>query len=386
MSTSFPYQVISGIAAQFTQLFSAYLESPPEFFYFSFLTCLGSQLADKITIATELQPQPRLYTILIGDSGDPRKSTAAAQTIKFFEDTFSDFHTCYGVGSAEGLQKKLAESSRLIVFFDEFKSFVSKCKIEASVLLPVVNTLFESNRYESHTKTSSIAIQNAFLSLIGCTTQATFDSMWTHQFTDIGFNNRLLLIPGTGKRKFPIPLKIPDNGKAAIRNKLLEINDWIAKAGGRIEFQITDDAWLRFDRWYRTEFETSVHAKRLETYALRLMPLLAINDGRNEIDYGIVEKIIALMEWQLEVRKELDPIDADSNIALLEEKIRRFLAKKEGAKRDIAQYCHASRYGTWCFETAIANLLRFGEISFDRKKNLFSLMCSQMRSQHARSA
>lgn len=383
----FPYEVISGLAGKYAQLYSAYIESPPEFLYFSFLTCLGNLLAEKITINTELQPQPRLYTILIGDSGDPRKSTAADQTIKFFWETFEGgFHTCYGIGSAEGLQKKLTEiePSKIIIFFDELKSFVSKCKIDGSILLPCVNTLFESNRYESHTKGSSIELKNSYLSLLACTTKQTFDGMWSSQFTDIGFNNRLWLVPGIGKRKFPIPLKIPRTGKDEIKKNLADIMKWIDGCGGNCELDLSQDAWLRFDHWYKHELESSVHAKRLETYALRLMPLLAVNEAKTEIDYSTVEKVISLLTWQLDVRRELDPIDAEGSIAGLEEKIRRCLYRGEKSKRELAQYTNASRYGSFCFETAISNLLKYKQIMFDRKSGVYGLIepCSQNRSQH----
>ena len=151
----FPSGVMTGVAGDFANLYSQYLESPKEFFYFSFLTCLGSFLSDRLTARLEIAPQPRFYTILIGESADDRKSTAADKTISFFKECFIEgFHTCYGVGSAEGLQKRLEKAipSRLLLFFDEFKQFTGKCKIESSILLPCVNTLFESNRYESQTK------------------------------------------------------------------------------------------------------------------------------------------------------------------------------------------------------------------------------------------
>lgn len=382
----FPYQTISGLAGKYTQLYSAYLESPPEFFFFSFLTCLGSLLAEKITLNTELKPQPRLYSVLIGDSGDPRKSTAAQQTIEFFRDTLDDFAACYGVGSAEGLQKRLTElePAKLLIFFDEFKSFVSKCKIESSVLLPCVNTLFESNRYESHTKSISISLEHAFVSLLACTTKQTFDGMWTSQFTDIGFNNRLWLVPGMGKRKHPIPLKIPQIGKTEIKCGLADILKGIESCGGHVELDLSQDAWARFNHWYLHEFENSVHAKRLEAYALRLMILLSVNEAKTEVDYGIMEKVITLCEWQLEIRRELDPIDAENTIAGLEEKIRRCLRRGEKSKRELQQYCHASRYGSWCFETALNNLLKYREASFNHKIGTYVLIdCSQKCSQHA---
>ena len=142
----FPSEVISGAAGEFANLYSQYLEVPRHFFFMSFLTCLGSLVADQLTLASELDPQPRLYTLLLGESGDDRKSTAISKTVNFFQETSAGFPVCWGVGSAEGLQKKLERGKKLVLCLDEFKQFISKCKIDSSVLLPCVNTLFESPR------------------------------------------------------------------------------------------------------------------------------------------------------------------------------------------------------------------------------------------------
>ena len=382
-SEAFPYRVISGIAGEFTQLYSHYLEPPAEFFYFSFITCLGSLLADKVGIASELKTQPRFYTVLIGESGTPRKSTAAQMTIEFFKEAFEgEFHHCYAVGSAEGLQRVIQETdtAKLLILFDEFKSFISKCRIEGSVLLPCVNTLFESNHYESHTKTTSICLDRAFLSILACTTKDTFDGMWSSQFTDIGFNNRLFLVPGTGKRKNAIPLKIPIEGKGRIKERLTQMMDWIKSCGEKCEFGLSDEAWIRYEKWYKEELESSIHATRLETYAMRLMLLLTVNEGKTEIDYDIVEKTIAILTWQLEVRRELDPIDAENNIAKLEQSIKKQLTKHgECSKRHLQQYCNAKRYGIWFFDTALKNLLRDNEVTFDAKNNLYRISGSVVK-------
>ena len=372
-SQAFPYWVMSGVADEFSDLYSKVLEPPQEFFYFSFLTCLGNLLADKLKLKSEIEPQPRLYTVLIGESADDRKSTAANKTISFFRETLTeDFNVCYGVGSAEGLQKRLkdAEPSKLLLFLDEFKQFVSKCKIDSSVLLPCVNTLFESNRYESQTKTTSINLEESYLSILACTTKATFDSMWSSTFTDIGFNNRLWLVPGSGKRKFAIPKQIPISSKNKIKKLLGETCGLI---GEMLQMDIVDDAESLHQKWYEN-IKSSVHAKRIDTYAMRLMPLLAINDKKTTVDKKTVEKVIALANWQLKVRNELDPVDADNTVAKIEEKIRRQLRKKSMKTSELKQYTNARKAGLWFFDAALKNLIKAGEISFDSKTKYYGLI------------
>jgi len=363
--TVFPMFAIGGIAGEFANLYSSYLEPAKEFFYFAFLTCMGSILANRLTLASEIRPQPRLYTILLGESADDRKSTAITKTLDLFKETLRDFHVCFGVGSAEGLQSRLNDCSpdNLLLVFDELKAFVSKCKIEASVLLPCVNTLFESNRYQSRTKTTDILLEDAYLSILGASTIQTYENMWSTQFTDIGFNNRLLIIPASGERKHPIPKNIPLQEKQSIKGKITEALQLVANSSA---IDIAPDARDLFDGWYMS-LERSIHSKRLDTYALRLMSLLAINEAKIVVRENIVYKVIAIMDWQLAVRKRYDPIDADNVVARMETRIRRSLNTQPRGNRDLKRSCNVSRYGLWLFDTALRNLQRANEIYHDKK-------------------
>ena len=275
-----------------------------------------------------------------------------------------DFEVCWGVGSAEGLQKRMENvTGGLLLCLDEFKLFVSKCTITSSVLLPCVNTLFESNRYESRTKTTDISLDGACLSLLAASTVQTWERTWDASFTDIGFTNRLFLVPGTAKRKHSLPFKIPENDKLVLRSELLDV---LRQVGGFKELEITSKARDLSQDWYMN-MERSIHAKRLDTYAVRLMSLLAVNDLKDEIDEKTVSRVIKLCDWQLAVRKLHDPIDADNKIAKMEEKIRRVLSNRPRKERELRQGVNANRAGLWAFDTAKKNLERAGEIALSKK-------------------
>jgi hypothetical protein len=371
----FPKEAMGGLAKEFADLYSQYIEPPKEFLYFSFLTCLGSILSEKLIFESEIKPQPRLYTLLLGESADERKSTAIKMAVDFFKSQFKDtLRTCRGVGSAEGLQAKLTdyEDGRLLLVLDEFKAFIGKCKIEASVLLPCVNTLFEDNEYESRTKKTNIDVKNAHLALLAASTVKTYENMWTAAFLDIGFVNRVFLVPGRGERKHSIPRGVPEDAKKALAKK---VADLFLKINHGVIIDVTNDARELFDAWYMN-LERSVHTKRLDTYALRLMPLLAINEGKETIDKDIIEKVVKISDWQLGVREELDPIDALSNVAKMEQKIIRALSKGPEKTRELKKYTNAYRDGMWIFETALDNLKNgeAPEITFDNKTKLWSLV------------
>ncbi len=363
--------IMKGAAGEFAGLFASYLEVPEHFLYMGYLTCLGSCLADRLTLASEIAPQPRLYVVLLGESADDRKSTALSKCCDFFRETVlgDGFHVCHGVGSAEGLQERLKESNCLLLCLDEFRQFVSKCKIENSVLLPCVNTLFELNRYESRIKKRKIHLENAHLSLLAASTIETYERTWTPSFTDIGFNNRLFLVPGSGERKYSFPAKVPDNERYYQKQRLGEI---LQHVGSGLEMDITQEARDIFHQWYMN-VDRSIHAKRLDTYALRLMSLLAVNELKSVIDVELVHTVTALADWQLEVRRVHDPIDADNKVARMEEKIRRALGRRDLSKRDLSNAANARRDGLWCFEMARRNLRHANEIGFNRGDKTYFL-------------
>ena len=278
------------------------------------------------------------------------------------------------MGSAEGLQRLLATpglgGQKLLLCLDEFKQFVSKCKIEGSILLPCVNSLFESNEYEGNTKTSRIKLENAYLSILAASTVKTYENTWSNQFTDIGFNNRLFLVPGRGKRKYAVPLVIPKTDKDKLGRRLKEILEHVRRHG---RLAMTDGARDLFQAWY-LNLPPSIHTKRIDTYAMRLMPLLAINELKSEVDEEIVEKTLALCNWQVNVRRLHDPVDADNAVARMEEKIRRVVGAKGLLKEyELKKHVNANRTGLWIFNTALTNLRGGGEVAGNAKGQLHLL-------------
>ena len=104
------------------------------------------------------------------------------------------------------------------------------------------------------------------------------------------------------------------------------------------------------------------------------MSLLAANDLKSEVDEDTVRKAIALCDWQLNVRKTHDPIDADNKIAKMEEKIRRALGKGQKKDRRLKQSTNYKRAGTWVYQTALNNLVRYKEIAFNSKSKKWKLV------------
>lgn len=367
---AFPSHIMTGAAGCFSEVLADCMEPPRHFFFMAYMACLGAVLSNRITLKTELRPQARLYLVILGESADDRKSTAVSKTVNFFLSAVSEFKTCFGVGSAEGLQRRFSKDSNVLLVYDELKAFVGKAKVDGSILLPMVCTLFESNRYESHTKDREIILSGACLSILAASTIETYERCWDSAFQDIGMTNRIFIVPGQGKRKYAIPGQVPGHAWDVMKNALGQI---MRVASLTPELDITPGARALYETWY-INLEQSIHTKRLDTYALRFMILLAVNASKSEVDEAVAHDVIDLMNWQLQVRRLHDPIDADSAIAKIEEKIRRILKTGPRSEYELKRAVHYSRIGTWVFRNAIQNLTKGGEIRYDKTTKSWGLI------------
>jgi len=375
-----------GLGKEFADLYSAYLESPRAFLYFAFLTYFGALISKKVTLDSELSVQPRLYTVLLGESAATRKSTALAKAHEFFRSLEPDQEppVVFGVGSAEGLGREIQRcpDGTLIVHLDEMKSFVDKAKIDGSVLLPMINQLFDRHDYDNRTKHESIQIRDSSLSLVAACTKDTYARIFSPQFRDIGFFNRLWLVADSVDQRIAIPEKVDEVRRTTLRESLKELLRTIdtnyRENGSRpVPYGFTPGARQMFQEWYERR-EGSIFEDRLDTYGHQLSLLLTVTSEKTEVDEEVMTATLALLQWQLDVRRECDPLDAETTIGRLEEKIRRALQRGPVGKTELKRRCNYSRFGLWTWDTAINNLMR-GEVDYDPKRGLYSLRSASGR-------
>jgi hypothetical protein len=375
----FPVWVIDGFARNFAQTYADRLEPSVVAFYISALTCLGSVLAGNVRMNTELKTDPRLYVLFIGESGKGKKSSAAKFTIDFFKDRVRAFRVCKGAGSAEGLFNEINAvkwDRRLLLFYDEFQQFVNKCKIESSVLLQMVNILFEDNSYESPLKKSKMKLDNAYLTMLSASTEETYDDCWTASFTNIGFNNRMFIVPIRSVREHSLPKAIDPVDKERLWGELEAILGMVGGEG--MVYDITEDAYEYYDRWYLTMKETK-HSVRIDTYALRLMPLLAANEMKTIIDIDIVKKVVAICGWQIKIRQRYEPVAVDNQYASMEAKIRKVLLERDMTRGEIQRATNGYRFGIKTLINAIGNLCTMGEVEYDSNSDTYRLVNENIR-------
>jgi hypothetical protein len=360
----FPDRALIGSCGEVARVLSEGTEVPPEFAFAAALTLFGSIACEAgLKLDIGIGVEPRLYTVLLGESGEVKKSTAIRRTVEFFKGLrlprMVPFHDLNGVASAEGLARELGDVSNTVLIFDEMRAFLDKCKIQGSALLSAVASLFEGGNWDNATKSArhSVTIRDAKVSLLAACTTKTWEGVWGSDAISIGLPNRLLVIYGEARPRVAWP-------KAANTEAL-------AKVGTRIEGQfarlpltlaITGDAKQAWEDWYHSQ-PGSEHAKRLDTIGFRLMALLALSLDKDTVDIDVAQAVLAILDYELAIRKYHDPIDADSVIAKLEEKIRRKVQLGDLYKRDLRRVISADRAGIWAFDRALENLERAGDLT-----------------------
>ncbi len=374
-----------GLAADFADLYAEHTESPRSFLYLTFLTYLGGLVTHRVTLHSELRPSPRLYTICLGASADTRKSSSLNHVDAFFRDTIQGFgeYVHYGLGSAEGLARRLGRDPKtneihpLIVHLDEARVLTDKSRPEGSILLPMLATLFERTVFDNSTKTHTISIRDGHVALAAASTPETYATMWNAAFLDVGFTNRVWLVAGGSDRRIARPDPVPEDRKHAIADALGQLLARIDQAamGGQIVLRLDADADRLWQQWYEAMPRT-IHSRRLDTYGLRLMILLSVSRGDlATVSADTVRRVTLLLDHQLALRRQYDPIDAESTVARMEELVRRELRTRGPlGRRELRRRTHADRYGLWTFDTALSNLVHAHDVRWDREARRYALV------------
>jgi hypothetical protein len=363
----FPESALVGSCGELARVLSAGTEVPPEFVFASALTLLGSLACQgRLELDIGGHVDPRVFTVLLGASGDVKKSTAIKKAVEFFQSIHppqrSQFRTVNGVASAEGLVRELTDFSYVVLVFDEFRSFLDKCKIQGSALLSAVASLFEGGDWDNATKNPkhSACLRGAKLSLLAACTTETWESVWGRDAISIGLPNRLLVVCADARPRVAWPQSPDLAQEAGVRHR---IEAQLARLP--MKLRITADARTLWERWYHS-LPGSEHAKRLDTIGFRIMMLMALSMDKAEVDADVVQVVTDILNYELRVRMMTDPVDADSVVAGLEEKIRRAVdTLGQITKRDLRRKISADRAGIWAFDKALDNLTRAEDIQID---------------------
>lgn len=404
-SIPFPPECLVGSIGEYARLMSEGSEVPPEFFFAAGLTMVGALAATRLRLTIKFPVEPRLYTILLGESYRVKKSTALNTAADFFERIAGrvglknpipmlelpisrvseaveyeanhhrpleivEFDVISGSpGSAEGLMRRFYRARSIVLVLDELKMLLDKAAITGSSLLSAATSLFEKTKWESpiKSKADSSGSLDAHLSIASCCTLDTYENVWTREALAIGLTNRIFVVTSDAKAKYSWPRECAPTDLATIEERIIGQLRRLP-----MKLDITPEGFDLWDKWYQSCPET-IHARRLETIGFRLLALVALTTDKTEIDAETIDTVIRILDYEYSVRVLTDPIDATAVVAKLEEKIRRVLDRNPAGLDDrvIRQKIRPERDGLWAYKAAKNNLCEHGDMSYDPKSGLY---------------
>jgi Bifunctional DNA primase/polymerase, N-terminal/Primase C terminal 1 (PriCT-1)/Protein of unknown function (DUF3987) len=225
----FPEVAWSGLFDHWREIVGQCTEAPLEFLWSSFLVNVGLMLGRNVWVESPQPLYPNFYVLLLGQTGDARKSTAlwlARQLLKRVQD---DTEIITGIVSTEGLFERLAkhDDTRALGYVDEFRSLLSiGLRQGTRDLLPKLNSLFYCPDQETiDRRKNPTTVIRPFFSLIGATAQDFVTDLITHVELSGGILNRFLMIAGEEQSPKAIASAPTDREWNSIAARLQHLHD-----------------------------------------------------------------------------------------------------------------------------------------------------------------
>jgi hypothetical protein len=320
--TPFPANALRGLLGQWATYMVEGANVPPEFYYLSALTYLGHCLGASMHLGLPAT-RPQLYTLLIGPPSCG-KGWAIERTRELYE-SLPELHrpnVCDKVNSAEGIAtaiKSHGGDEDLLLSIDEFMTLLKKGAVDNSILLDEMLTLFEKTVYESNTAQKSVRLENIHLSLLSTIQQERWEET-AGGLVASGFSSRLILVPHPTPLS-AIPREGPPRDPAILEGFKQELTRRLVKYKTAGVLRRSEEAKANFDRWKATLPRTDETARLGTSIGLRLLVLVAVDFGKEEVDAEVVEVVTGLLGWQLGIKLGLTPSRGMKPLAECQNKI-----------------------------------------------------------------
>ena len=170
----FPESAWTGLFAKWRDVAAPCTEASLESLWAAFLVAVGLVIG---RLAWRESPQklfPNFYLLLIGQTGDSRKSTVLWLVCELLERMGVKIKRLSGVASVEGIYEALAEcdGTKALIFNDEFRSLLAVGKRQSTQnILPRLNSLYNCPSRDSIDRVKdSTTIIDPFVAMIGADT------------------------------------------------------------------------------------------------------------------------------------------------------------------------------------------------------------------------
>lgn len=344
-----------------------------EFMFIPAVTLMLNYLGGKVRIEGK-DIIPSIFTVLIGQKGRIVKSSSVNDAIRYFKfagvvdqagtmtRNAEGKSLVWTAGSPEGLglEAQRTNCKNIVLFYDELSTLTSKAGIESSTLISCLLNIYESGQFANTIKarkeTYSLDAGSYCASLIACTTDRNFKTLWSKMSgLTSGLNDRFFFLYQPEKLK-PVSPPIAVNTAPGAMKTLQLIN----KALQKQMYKIMDSSPLAHAMNGPEALENRQEI-RAEKFAL----YFAIDLGRDEIDEECIERGLALVEYEKAVKRKLRPNEAVTKEAQIQNDIVDFLLTQEAGTciyRDLERALHPERYGTSLWFQSYTGLQKASQI------------------------
>jgi hypothetical protein len=347
-----------------------------EFMFMPAFALLLNYIGTKVNIYMK-NVIPSVFMVIIGKRGETMKSASVQDAIQYFNFMGVCEHAGPGTKTAEGkslvwtagspeglgIDVQRTNCKNIVLAYDELSMLVNKAGIDSSGLVSALLGLYESAKFQNKIKSGkesySVDPGTYCATLIACCTDKNFLPNWSKLAGDsTGLDDRFFFLfqPETFKKPTPqIAVNVKDGA--------LETRKLIDAAVKQGTFRITDDSPLAHKMANRDI--DNREGIRVEKFALGF----AVDMGKTEIDEECIERALALVKYEKDVKAYLAPFEASTVEGAIQMELITFLKKGNGVQtmRDINRSMHPERMGSSLWTRSYSGLVQLGYIKHEGK-------------------
>ena len=372
--------VYEGLVKPFCDVNSRY----PEFMFMPAVTIMLNYLGTRVRVKGK-DIIPSIFMVSIGRAGRVIKSSCVQDAIKYFEfmglagygdqeaNNANGRSMVFTPASPEGLGKEMKRLNckNGVLFYDELSTLTNKAGIEGSSLNSRLLSLYESALFQNLTKVNkdqfTLQPRSYCASLIACCTDKNFQKNWSRLAGEsTGLDDRFFFLLQPEILKDVIEFTAVSTYEASPRTRKL-----IDAAVVKEIYEI--DASVLPLRQFLKESDNNRAEIRAEKFAL----YFAVDLGLDVIDDECIERGLALVRYEMAVKKYLQTYEAYTKEGSLQTEIIWNLRKHKGVLdlRKLERIMQPLRYGMGLWSQAYSGLIKSGYCREEGDPKKLILMC-----------
>lgn len=302
-------------------------EASPLYHHAALLTVVGAAIGRRLYVEYGHRLYPNLYTCLIGDAGESRKSTSIGLALRliaelagraqpgYLNPPVDTVPTMRGLSTVEGLLQHLQGSQgKALVVLEELASLMMKAKKQdfSAALLPKLAELYDNpDKVGVYTRKAPLVVDRPFVAILAATTPAWLEAVMDSGDVLSGLASRFMFIVGkpSGDISFP---ETPHLGE--IQEKLMKR---LGRLGEAQEMKLDGDCVEMWDAWYKEwrggQKEKDETARALavripETVLKVAMIMQFLDAGTDLLEWESLQSAIQFVENVQESLKDVRPL------------------------------------------------------------------------------